>query len=344
MLRSRQNDQDADWMNDRSLSWAFLALSFVITAGTLGYHHIEGWNYLDSFWMVVITLTTIGFGEIHPLSPIGRVFTIGIILAGVSVGTYAMGAVTAALVEGRFGKRLKERRMEQKIERLKEHVVVVGYGRLGKAIADELHQSGVQLVVIERDPHGLEILQREERFPYVVGDGSNDEVLKRAGVERAKGMAIAVSSGAEAVFVTLSARQLCPKLNIVTRVTDAEHAIKARRAGASSVVSPHSMGGWRMAHGLIRPNATSFLDLATLAAHEDILLEEFELPEQSPLSGKSLKELRVADRFGVLIIAIRHRSGTMIPTPKGTHRLEQGDVIIVIGAPEPVRAFGKALL
>ena len=172
------------------------------------------------------------------------------------------------------------------------------------------------------------------------GDGANDDVLRAAGILRARGIAIAVSSSAEAVFVTLSARELNPELNIVTRVADSEHALKAKRAGASSVVSPHTMGGWRMAHGLVRPHASSFLDLATLASHAELLLEEFEMPPGSALAGRSLGDLRLGEQLGVLIVAIRRSSGAMIPTPSANEVLAAGDVLIAIGAPAKVRALG----
>jgi voltage-gated potassium channel len=302
---------------------------------------IEHWSFLDSLWMVVITLTTIGFGETHPLSTEGRLFTMGFIVLGVSVGGYTMTRLTTDLMEGQFGAALRQRRRQRVLDKLQNHFIVIGFGRLGRTIVEELLATGVPVCVIERDPVSVEALERSRLCPFVVGDGSADEVLKQAGILRARGLAIAVSSGAEAVYATLSARELNPKLNIITRVTDPEHALKARRAGASSVVSPHTMGGWRMAHGLVRPHATSFLDLATLASHEDILLEEFELGETSPLAGSTLGQLRIAEQYGVLVIAVRHADGRMIATPSSHQALSARDVMIVVGAPAQVRAFGK---
>ena len=227
---------------------------------------IEHWRMLDAVWMVVITLTTIGFGEVHAMSDGGRVFAMGLILAGVSVGTYSMTGLTTMVVEGRLQNWVRNRQRRKEMDALRNHFIVVGFGRLGQAIAEELHASQVPVCVVERDAEKFAASEASRRFPVVLGDGAQDDVLRQAGIERARGLAVAVESNATAIFVTLSARELSPRLTIVTRVDDPADAIKARRAGASSVVSPYNMGGWRIAHELVRPHATSFLDLLTLAA------------------------------------------------------------------------------
>lgn len=329
-------------MISRPVLFGALALAFVLAGGTFGYMWIEGWSFFDALWMVTITLTTIGFGEIHPLSPPGRVFTLGLILTGVGVGTYTMTQITAQIVEGKWGEALRQRQRRRQMDALKDHFVVVGYGRLGQTIVEELVASRVPVCVIDSDPAALARLAAAG-LPYVSGDGSNDDILRAAGILRARGVAVAVSSSAEAVFVTLSARELNPKLNIVTRVSDTEHALKAKRAGATSVVSPHTMGGWRMAHGLVRPHASSFLDLATLATHAEIQLDEFIVPPSSAFNGVSIKRMRLGERYGVLVVAVRRADGTMIPAPGADTELAGNDVIIVIGAPDKVQRFGAEL-
>jgi len=329
-------------MIQRPILVAAAALLGVLGLGTYGYVAIEGWTPFDAFWMVVITLTTIGFGEVHHLSDAGRIFTIGVILAGVSIGTYTMTQVTQLLIEGKMGEALRARSRRRRMDALRDHYIVVGYGRLGQTIVEELVASGSAVCVIEKDAASVAQIETLGHAA-VQGDGANDDVLRAAGIQRARGIAIAVSSSAEAVFVTLSARELNPELNIVTRVADSEHAVKARRAGASSVVSPHTMGGWRMAHGLVRPHASSFLDLATLASHAELLLEEFEMSPGSPLAGRSLGDLRLGEQLGVLIVAIRRASGQMVPTPSAGEVLAAGDVLIAIGAPAKVRALGQRL-
>jgi voltage-gated potassium channel len=326
-------------MARRPILVASLALIAVLVIGTAGYVRLEHWRPLDALFMVVITLTTIGFGEVHELDDPGRLFTIGLILAGVSIGTYTMSQITQLVVEGKMAAAFADRRRRRRLDGLRDHYIVVGYGRLGQTIAEELLASHSPVCVIEKDPENIKRIEAAG-LPAVVGDGANDDVLRQAGVQRAKGLAVAVSSNAEAVFVTLSARELNPHLNIVTRVADAAHALKARRAGASSVVSPHTMGGWRMAHGLVRPHASSFLDLATLATHAEILLEEYEIPDGSALVGQTLGSLRLGERLGVLVVAIRRADGRMIATPHANELLAGGDVVIVIGAPERVRELG----
>jgi voltage-gated potassium channel len=328
----------------RPITSALLALFAIFAIGVGGYMYLERWTFLESLWMVTITLTTIGFGEIHPLTDLGRWFTMGLIVAGVSVGAYATTQLTSLVLEGQMSGLLRHQRRQAELDKLQNHFIVVGFGRLGRTVVEELIATGVPVCVVERDPTNLAELERLRLCPVVVGDGSTDEVLKQAGILRARGVAVAVSSGAEAVFVTLSVRELNPKIPIITRVSDAEHAVKARRAGATSVVSPHTMGGWRMAHGLVRPHATSFLDLATLASHEDILLEEYQLPPNSPANGLSLGSLKIGEHWHVLVIAIRHADGKMVPTPGAAQMLGKGDVIIVVGAPAPVRNFGRWLL
>lgn len=325
---------------ERPLLWAVAALFLTVALGVAGYMWIEGWGPFDALWMVAITLTTIGFGEVHPLSHTGRVFTLGLIIAGVSIGTYAMTQLTALVVEGRLGRALRERQRRRRLQAVNDHYIVIGYGRLGTAVVEELVASGVKVCVIEKDAEAIPRLEASN-LPFVVGDGSDDDVLREAGVTRARGLAVAVSHPAEAVFATMSARELNPNLNIVTRVADPENAVKARRAGATAVVSPHTMGGWRMAHGLVRPHTSSFLDLASLAAHADIQLDEFVVEPASPLVGGTLGSLQVGERHGVLVVAIRRADGTLIPTPHATALIQALDVLIVIGAPKGVRSFGE---
>lgn len=327
-------------MFERPMIRALVALLTMLIVGTGGYMAIEGWRPIEALWMVVITLTTIGFGEIHPLSDAGRVFTLGLILSGLTIGGYVMKQVTEHIVEGKMALAFTLRRRRRLMESLNDHFIVVGYGRLGQTIVEELQASGVAVCVIERD--GPVIAMLEDRgLPVVQGDGSSDDVLRRAGIGRARGLAVAVSSSAEAVYVTLSARELEPKLNIVTRVADSGHALKAKRAGATSVVSPHTMGGWRIAHGLVRPHASSFLDLATLASHAEILLGEIVVTETSPVAHKTIGDMRLGDEHHVLIVAIRRADGAMIATPSSKEILNPSDVLIAIGAPKNVQALER---
>lgn len=327
-------------MIQRPLATSLSALLLVFVTGTVGYMLIEGWSALDSAWMVMITLTTIGFGEIHPLSPEGRLFTMGLIVGGVSVGAYAISAFTRALIEGDIIMQLRRGRRRRQMEKLNNHFIVIGYGRLGRAVAMELRDSGMPFCVVERDPAKISEAEQHLQVPVIPGDGADDEVLRAAGILRARGVAVAAGMGAESIFATLSARQLNPKAYIVTRAETTAELSKARRAGADAVVSPYGIGGWRMAHGLLRPNASHFLDLATLSAHEDIILEEFLVPQDSDVAGKSCRELRIRELHNVSVVAIRRADGTFVAVPGADDVLHPHDVIIVVGKPEGVNTLG----
>ncbi len=314
----------------------------VFAFGTVGYMVIEGWGVLDSFWMVIITLTTIGYGEVQPLTAQGRIFTIVLIFSGVSVGTYAMTQLTRAVLEGDLARAYLDSQRRRMMHKLNKHQIVVGYGRLGRIVAGELIDAGHPVAVIERDPAVCEEIAGQG-IPVIQGDGADDDCLREVGIERARGIAITAAPVAEAIFVTLSARQLNPTIPILTRVESDEGAVKARRAGATGVVSPHIMGGWRMAHGLTRPHTTTFLDLATLAEHDDIMLDEIEVEEAAGLVDCTLAKLGGRYNHRVLIVAIRRTSGEMVVTPQADTHLYTGDVLIVIGEPERVRLLNKVM-
>lgn len=226
---------------------------------------------------------------------------------------------------------------------LVDHYIVIGYGRLGEVVVKELVETGAQVCIIESDADLVSKLERD--CPHVVlqGDGAEDSVLRRAGIERARGLAVTAAPVAQAIFITLSARQLNSRIPILTRVDSDESSVKARRAGATAVVSPHIMGGWRMAHGLARPHTTNFLDLATLAEHDDIMLDEVEVDDTSGWVGRTLGEMQVARDQGVLVVAIRRGSGEMVVTPSASTPLNAGDILIVVGEPANVSGFNAVI-
>lgn len=316
------------------LSLLMLVLVFVF--GVVGYMEIEGWGAFDALWMVVITLTTIGYGEPIPLSVPGRLFTMGLVLGGVTIATYALSAVTQALLEGELQAFLQQRRQRRVMRRMKDHYIVIGYGRLGRVVAQELMETSGPICVIERDPKRCEELRRRE-IPVIEGDGADDEHLRAAGIDRCKGVAVTTAPAAEAIFATLSVRQLRADVPILTRVESDEEGVKARRAGATKVVSPLIMGGWRMAHGLARPNAATFLDLATLAEAENVMLDELLVEPGTTARAATVASLAVGSQHGVLIVAIRKADGGLITAPGADAPVSEGDVLIVIGEPSRVR-------
>lgn len=333
---------DGERLLNRTAVKAVATLVLVVFGGTVGYHLIEGWSWFDSLYMVVITLTTIGFSEVHDLSTEGRTFTLGLIVAGVSVGTFAVTQVTRAVLEGDMRRALRHRRMRMEMDDLENHFIVAGYGSLGEAVSHELRGAGMQVVVLDRKPEVAELVQ-ESGDHFLVGDCTEDACLELAGVGRAKGVAITLSNVAEAILATMAARQLNPQAYIVTRVPDASAAAKARRAGATQTVSPNAMGGWRMAHSLFRPHSTTFLDLATLSDNHEISLDELMVPEGSAIAGKQLGVLDVRRRHEITVVAIRRKSGEMVTLPDASDRLQAGDILIAIGRPEAVQRFHLVL-
>jgi voltage-gated potassium channel len=327
----------------RNLRIALGAFGMVVVVGTLGYRLIEGWSLLDALWMVVITVTTIGFGEVQPLSEAGRIFSLVLILFGVGIVTYTATTFARAMIDGDMARLLRQRRKERSMRKLENHYIVVGYGRLGRVVVEDLIQNGVPVCVVERDGSVVEELERSGKVPVVQGDGSCDDNLHLAGVERAQGLAIALPSAAEAVYVSMAASQLNPELNIVTRIDEPEASFRARRVGARQVVNPYRLAGWRMAHGLMRPLASNFLDLATFSVHHEFAVDEQHIPDGSPFAGRSLKELKIGAEHKLLVVAIQKPNGSLQATPGGDVVLETGDTVIVLGDPKRLVEFGRAV-
>ena len=327
----------------QSLYHALALILLLLVLGTLGYMGLEGWGVLDSLWMVAITLATIGYAEVHPLSDPGRIFTLALIVGWFGLGTYALSSATQSLVDGTLVRAFRRRSKERIMRKLKNHYIVVGHGRLGRAVVDELLAMGEDICVVERDPDVVARLEAEDRVAVILGEGADDNALLGARIQRARGVAIALPSAAEAVYVSMAAKQLNPRLEIVTRVDGGEAGQRARRVGADQVVSPYRIGGWRMAHGLVRPAATSFIDLATMADNREINVDELLIPDGSPFAGNTLSQLQVGSSHGLLVVAIRKADGRMITTPGASQVIDAGDVMIVIGRPARLQQFCQAL-
>ena len=320
------------------LRFALLLLVATVVGGTVGFRWIEGWTWLESVWMVGITLTTIGFGEIHPLSDQGRVFTLGLILGGISIGSYTATEITRYVVEGDLQRDIEARRWRRLMDTMHDHHVVVGYGRLGREVALELRHAECRVVVVELDGDNAAAAERDG-FVVVRGDGTSDDSLRSAGIERARGAAIATSSNASNVVITLSARQLNATLLILTRVDDDETARKALKAGANHVLSPQGLGGAHMAHALLRPNARAFLDLAMSRASRELEIGEVTVRG----APRTLAELAAPDRHKVIVVAIRKGDGRMITVPGPKDELRDGDIAILVGRPDNVRSFARSM-
>ena len=308
-----------------------ILLTFLIVgAGTAGYMVIEGWNILDAFYMTVITMGTVGYGEVHEISNTGRLFTILLIFVGVGYFVYVAGVVVQFMVEGRMRTILGRRRLDKKIDRLKDHYIICGYGRLGRVLCKNLLRKPLALVVIEKDRELIPVMD-EDKVLYVCGDVSDEANLIKAGIRRAKGLVAVLATDADNVFLVLTARQLNPDLYIAARASRSESKAKLQAAGANNVESPYEMGGVSMAQRIIRPTVTNFLDLAFTYSRKDIQMEEIPIGPSSTLSGVMLKDSGIRQRFNLIIIAIKKSDGSMLFNPSFETVIKAGDTVIAVG-------------
>jgi len=317
-------------MDHSRLPIALLLLLAVIFAGTLGYYGIEGMPVFDAFYMTVITISTVGFSEIKPLSQAGRILTIAIIISGISVLTYTLGQVAKIFVEGELRRILGRRKLEKQISELSNHYIICGYGRIGSIISHELAAEKNPFVVIENNSAKIEHLE-EEQYLYLNMDATSEEALIRAGIQKARGIVTVVESDADNVFITLTARGLRPDVFVLARASDVKNESKILKAGASRVVCPYFFGGKRMAQILKKPTVVDFIDTAMMSSQLGLRMEEAVIAPTSNLAGKTLIDSRIRQDFGVIIVAIKKPSNEMIFNPTPTEKLESGDVIVVIG-------------
>ena len=309
--------------------------------GTTGYMLIEGWSLLDAFYMTLTTIITIGFGEIHPLSSAGRIFTVTLILGGVGTMFYTFGAFAETLAEGRLAAYGRHRRMAQDIGSLKDHFIICGYGRIGTQIAGELARQQVPFVVIEINPEPLAQLRREARL-HVEGDASSEEVLHAAGIERAKGLLAAVDSDERVVYVTLAARALSPSLFITARAGRPESIRRLELAGANRVVSPYRMAGRLMAELALRPAVVDVIETMRHGGAE-IGIEEVILGEACRARGRTLTEAGLLESGRARLLALRRRDGTMHVNPAPDLVLEDGDLVVAMGTEHELTATAALL-
>jgi len=316
----------------------------VIIFGLLGYMIIENASFLDALYMTVITITTVGFHEVVPLSPAGKIFTIILIFVGVSFVFYIFGKFTETIVEGGLRKSLGRINMDKKMAKVKDHYIVCGYGRIGKVICESFIEAGHNFVIIENDPEEIEKIVKG-KFMFVEGEAADDENLVRAGVQRAQGLVSVVSSDADNVYITLSAKELNPKLLILSRASGRKGAeTKLRRAGADKVISPYDIGARQMANMILRPNVDAFIDLTVRANKLGLLLEEIVIPASASFINRSLADSGLRKNYDVIVVAIKRKSnGDMIFNPSYLATIGPGDTIIVLGDTNNIKRLEKEL-
>lgn len=311
----------------RRAIFSFGLIALVISFGTFGYVAIEGWDLLDSVYMTIITLTTVGFKEVHDLSFNGKIFTIILIIGGVGTVLYALSTGAKFVLEGELQEIFGRRILEKKLKDLNEHYIVCGYGRMGKIIAKELNHEKLDFAVIEKNGA---MMDEKSDILIIQGDATKDEVLKKAGIERAKCLISVLPTDAENLYVVLSARGLKPDLLIVARAGEEGSEQKLLRAGADRVVSPYHIGGLRIAHTVLKPAVVDFIEFATKSGNIDLQIEEITIRERSRLAGRSLDQCGIGRDLGIIVVAIK-RDGEMMFNP--THRsiMSAGDILIAVG-------------
>ena len=314
----------------------------IILFGTVGYTVFEHMPVFDAFYMTIITISTVGFSEIKPLSQIGRIITVVVIVSGISVLTYTLGQVAKIFVEGELTKVFGRRKLEKQISELNKHYIICGFGRIGSIISQELDVEKVPFVVIEQSSAKIEQLEKKQ-YLYLNMDATSEEALTRAGISKARGIVTAVESDADNVFITLTARGLSPDIFVLARASNVKNEAKLLRAGASRVVCPYLIGGSRMAQILKKPTVVDFIDIAMMNSHLGLRMEEAIIGPTSAFIGKTLIDSHIRRDFGVIIVAIKKPSNEMIFNPAPTQTLEAGDVIVVIGKKEDMERMDNVL-
>jgi voltage-gated potassium channel len=320
------------------LAWAIL---FVLLVGTAGFVLIEGYPPFDAFYMTLITIATVGYSEIHPLSEAGRVFNSVIIFFGVTLLFFAIGVITQTVVQLELADLFGKRRMKRMIDKLEKHFIVCGFGRVGRGAAADLQQAGVPVVVVDRNPAKVEAAIAEGMLA-VAADSTLDQTLASVGVARARGLVAALATDADNLFVILSAKTLNPVLKVAARAGEEEAEQKLRRAGADTVFAPYTHAGHRLAQSLIRPHVLQFLDFATKSMGLDVLIEQAQVAETSEFAGMSLKQMQIRRDTGVIVLAIR-RAGEMIFNPPADEVIQGGDSLVVMGEQHDLQRFEERL-
>ncbi len=319
-----------------------LILSFlVIFIGAVGYMFIEHWSFLESLYMTIITLSTVGFGEVHPLSPKGEIFTIFLIFMGIGVVAYTIGSVAQFMVEGHIKKILERRAMQKKIDKLRGHYIVCGYGRVGKGVCEELKREKRPLVVIEHDPEVIAEIEKQNLL-YVQGEATEDEVLLKAGVKQAAGLLAVLGSDADNVYVVLTARELNPNIQIVARADKEEAVSKLKRAGANKIIPLYTIAARKIAFTITRPLVTDFIELAVYQG-VDLQLEEVPVGPQAQIKDVSLRESGLREKFNIIVVAIKKAGGEMIFNPPSEAIIQPGDILIVLGKSDKLKELEEIM-
>jgi voltage-gated potassium channel len=314
----------------RKLQVALLVVTAIAFVGAAGYHFIEGWGWFESFYMVVTTLATVGYMEIHPLSLLGRAFNMFVIVLGVGAVFFSIGALTQTLMEVELDRVFGRRKMARDIEKIEGHYIICGAGRVGRSAAREFERNHVPFVIIESREAKAE--EKADEWLTVVGDATQEKVLLSARIERARGIVAATTTDATNIYIVLTARAINPKLKIIARASEEEAEKHLKTAGADVIVSPYGFAGHRIAQSFLRPNVVDFLDIAVSRdAHEELVIEEVRVDSKSRLAGTTIGTSYIHRDMGIMVLAIRRQDGQPRFNPTANETIMPGDNLIVMG-------------
>jgi len=313
--------------------FAVALLVSVVALGTVGYTAIEGWSLWRAFYVTVLGITTV---DLPPMSRDGQVFTVFLLVAGVGAALYTFTLLATVVVEGGLPKRLQRRHEARMLETITDHFIICGYGRIGSIVAEQFRRQRIPHVIVERDPERVQ-LALDHGALSVEADASREEVLKRVGIDRARGLVAVVGTDAENVYTVLSARVMRPNLFIISRAETDDATQKLKRAGADRVISPYQIGGMQIAQTALRPAVVDFVELATSADNIELAMEEITIAPRSPLSNRSIVEANLRQRYGVIVVGIQRHDRRMEFNPEPETRIESGDKLVVLGRPESLK-------
>jgi voltage-gated potassium channel len=320
----------------------FLSL---LSIGTIGFHVIESLSFLDSLYMTIITVFTVGFREIkEPLSPIGQVFTIFIIMGGVGSVLYTFSKLAEIMYEGTINKIWRRKRMEKKIQKLKNHYIICGHGRMGNTVRERLKEENLPFVVIDNSKDGLVELRGRKDCLHIEGDATNEEVLIRAGIKRAKALAALLATDADNLYLVMTVKMINPSLFVLSKVMEDEAEKKILQVGANRIVSPYKLSGLKMAQALIRPTLVDFLDLIIRRSELSLSMEEIIVKKGSQIAGSTLTEYDIRRRSNVIVVAIKKPGEEIVFNPSPSVDLVPGDTLLVLGDNADIELFENTFI
>lgn len=311
----------------------------MILIGVVGFHIIEGWPFLDCLYMTVITIFTVGFKEVRELSPSGQIFTIFIILGGVGTAIYAFTKIAEIVFEGGINTFWRRRKMEKRLQNLKDHYILCGHGRTGKTVRERLEEESLPFVVVDNNEENLKELEQKANCLFIKGDATQEEVLIQAGIKEARALAALLPTDADNLYLVLTVKLLNPSLFVLAKATDEEGEKKILQIGANKVVSPYKWSGLKIAQGLIRPTVVDFMDLIVRRRELSLYMEEFTVRKESRIQNRSLLECDLRRKANVIVVAIKKPGEDIVFNPSPEITIEAGDTLLVLGDQKDINQF-----